>query len=109
MKAFSIDALEAARLRGGRPYHEFLREASLSVGLYVLPAGGTDGQSPHTEDEVYVVLAGMGRFTAGDDTRDVRPDDTLFVAAGVPHRFHDITVDLRLIVMFAPPEGTAAP
>ena len=62
-----------------RPYLEFVRTQSMSVGLYVLPAGGADGQQPHREDEVYVVTAGRARFTAGDETRDVGPGDVLYV------------------------------
>lgn len=54
-----------------------------------------------------MVLAGFGRFTAGDETRDVRAGDVLFVAAGVPHRFHDIEDELHLLVAFALPEGSA--
>ena len=46
----------------GRPYLEFQRSADLSTGLYVLPAGGVDRQQPHTEDEVYCVLAGRARL-----------------------------------------------
>lgn len=90
--------------QSGRNYLEFVRVDSMSAGLYVLPAGATDEQQPHTEDEVYVVLAGRSRFTAGDETRDVEPGDTIFVPANEPHRFHDITQELRLIVVFAPPE-----
>jgi mannose-6-phosphate isomerase-like protein (cupin superfamily) len=94
-----------ARLQGsGEPYLEFLRVESMSAGLYVVAAGATDEQQPHTEDEVYVVLAGRSRFTAGDVTRDVEPGDTIFVPANVPHRFHDISEELRLVVVFAPPE-----
>ncbi len=88
----------------GRPYHEFIRSTSMSVGLYVLDAGAIDGQSPHREDEIYVVLAGRSRFTAGDEVRDVQPGDVIYVHAGVPHRFHDIAEQLQLIVVFAPPE-----
>lgn len=109
MRLHPVAELAAAAAAAGEPYHEFLREPSMSIGLYVLPAGATDGQSPHTEDEAYVVLAGRSRFTAGDATRDVAPGDTIFVPAGVPHRFHDITDELRLIVVFAPPEGSLAP
>jgi mannose-6-phosphate isomerase-like protein (cupin superfamily) len=96
------------RHAAGRPYLEFLRVPDLSLGLYVLEAGSVDGQSPHTEDEAYVVLEGRSSFTAGDETRDVGPGDTIFVAAGVPHRFHDIAERLRLIVMFGPAEGSRA-
>ena len=55
----------ASRLQqSGKAYLEFLRSPALSVGLYVLPAGGVDSQEPHTEDEVYYVLRGTARFCA---------------------------------------------
>lgn len=54
------------------------------------------------------MLAGRSRFTAGDQTRDVEPGDTIFVPANVEHRFHDITDELRLVVVFAPPEYSRA-
>src|SRR6185295_5647541 len=55
----------------GRLYHEFLRVPDLSAGIYVLEAGGTDPQSPHTEDELYYVIAGRSMVTVGDETRPV--------------------------------------
>jgi mannose-6-phosphate isomerase-like protein (cupin superfamily) len=106
--AFTWTALLEAQKDAARPYLEFLRRPSLSAGLYVLPAGATDLQRPHTEDEVYVVAAGGALFTSGDQTREVRAGDVLFVAAGVTHRFHDISEELRLIVVFAPPEDSLA-
>jgi mannose-6-phosphate isomerase-like protein (cupin superfamily) len=103
---FSWPGLLEQHRAEGRPYLEFLRSASMSVGLYVLPAGTLDEQQPHGEDEVYLVVAGGALFTAGGETREIRAGDVLFVAAGVPHRFHDISEDLRTIVCFAPPEGS---
>ena len=75
----------------------------------MLDAGAVDRPQPHAEDEGYVVLAGRARFTAGDETRDVGPGDTLFVAATVPHRFHDIGETLRLIVVVGRGHGCRAP
>lgn len=103
---FTWPALLEAQRVAGRPYLELLRSDALSTGLYVLPPGAVDEQQPHGEDEVYVVAAGGSLFTAGSETREIRAGDVLFVAAGVPHRFHDITEELRLIVVFAPPEGS---
>lgn len=37
---------------------EHLKVADLSVGTYCIPAGGFVDQSPHSEDEIYVVTAG---------------------------------------------------
>ena len=96
MKAWSPEDFEKLRLAAGRPYVEFLREASMSAGLYVLAAGAVDPQQPHSEDEIYVVMAGRSRFTAADETRTVAPGDVIFVAAHVPHRFHDIAEELRI-------------
>jgi mannose-6-phosphate isomerase-like protein (cupin superfamily) len=108
MDAFPLAALSGRQAAAGEPYLEFLRVPDLSLGLYVLEAGAVDRQMPHTEDEAYVVLDGRSRFTAGAETGDVGPGDTLFVAAGVPHRFHDIVETLRLIVVFGPAEGSRA-
>ena len=108
MEHHPLASLVEAQVASGAPYHEFLRRPSMSLGLYVLAPGAVDGQSPHTEDEVYVVLAGRGAFTAGIDTRGVSTGDTILVPAGVPHRFHDIVEELRLVVVFAPAEGSGA-
>ena len=82
---------------------EHVRVPALSVGSYLLPAGCVDDQTPHHQDEVYVVVSGRGRFTDGAETVDVGPGSLLFVPAGEDHRFHDITEDLAVAVVFAPP------
>ena len=108
MTTHRLEALLSAQRASAGPYLEFLRPDSMSVGLYVLPAGETDRQQPHTEDEVYVVLRGRSLFTAAGETRQVQPGDTIFVPARAEHRFHDIAEELVLIVVFAPPEGSSA-
>lgn len=106
--AWELADLMAREAASGRPYHEFLRVPDLSVGLYVLEAGGVDHQSPHTEDEAYVVMSGRARFRMGDQDIPVGQGMTLFVAAGVEHRFHDIEERLVLLVAFGPAEGSRA-
>jgi len=89
-------------------YREVVRCASLSAGVYVIPAKAPDLQSPHNEDEVYVVLRGRARFRYGDSTAMVGPGDLLFVEAHEPHRFEDVTEEIVLAVFFAPPEGSVS-
>jgi mannose-6-phosphate isomerase-like protein (cupin superfamily) len=108
MDAFELADVVAEREAGGKPYLEFITVPDLSVGLYVLAVGQPDLQQPHTEDEVYYVVSGRGKITVGDDVRDVRPGSIVFVAATVPHKFHDITEDLTLLVAFGPAEGSRA-
>jgi mannose-6-phosphate isomerase-like protein (cupin superfamily) len=97
------------RLReSGRAYLEFLREPTMSLGLYALPAGGVDPQQPHTEDEAYYIIQGRGMIRVGNEDRPVEPGSTVYVAANVAHRFHTITEDLLILVFFAPAEYTLA-
>jgi mannose-6-phosphate isomerase-like protein (cupin superfamily) len=74
----------------------------------VLAPGQPDLQQPHTEDEAYYVIAGAARMSVGDVVRDVAAGSIVFVAAGVPHRFHDIVEELRILVVFGPAEGSRA-
>jgi mannose-6-phosphate isomerase-like protein (cupin superfamily) len=106
MQAWDVATLDAARADAGQLYHEFLSVPDLSGGLYVLEAGATDPQSPHTEDELYVVMAGRGRIIVGDDEAAVGPGSVVFVAADVPHRFVDIVERLVILVAFGPAEGS---
>ena len=106
MQAFELNDLIQTHAERDRLYYEFLREPTMSLGLYVLPAGGTDPQQPHNEDEVYYVISGRAQITVGEETQFVQPGSTVFVGKHVPHKFHDISEDLTLLVFFAPPEGS---
>ncbi len=106
--SWSLEELVARRASAGRAYLEFLHVPDLSAGLYVLEAGGVDGQSPHTEDEVYVVISGRGRLRMGDEDVAVGPGSVAFVAAGIEHRFHDIEERLTILVAFGPAEYARA-
>jgi len=87
-------------------FTETLRVPDLSVGTYSIPAGGVDNQTPHTEDEIYVVKTGRATVVAASGTAAVGPGSVIYVPAGEEHRFTDVTEDLALIVVFAPPYGS---
>ena len=95
--------------RGRNEFTEHLRVPAMSIGTYSIPAGGTDDQTPHAEDEVYVVLTGRAQFTSAHQTVPVGPGTTLFVPADEEHRFHQVTEDLVVRVIFAPPYGGRRP
>ena len=81
---------------------ENFRVPALSVGTYCIPAGGVDDQSPHAEDEIYVVTAGQARISTPLSVAEVGPGSVVFVPAGEEHRFVDVTEDLVLLVVFGP-------
>ena len=107
-RGYLLHQLALQQAESDRPYLEFLRVPSMSVGLYVLPAGGEDKQLPHSEDEVYYVVEGRSRFMAGQMHVDVEPGAVLFVAKEVEHRFYDISETMRILVFFAPAEYSLA-
>jgi mannose-6-phosphate isomerase-like protein (cupin superfamily) len=108
MDAFEIEQLLADRRQSQKVYLEFLRVPALSAGLYVLPAGGTDPQQPHTEDEVYYIVAGRARIMVAGESRPVGPGSIVYVKANDEHRFYDIAEDVSILVFFAPAEYTLA-
>jgi mannose-6-phosphate isomerase-like protein (cupin superfamily) len=105
----SLDGLERARLESGGAYLEFLRVPAMSAGLYTLDAGASDPQRPHTEDEIYIILEGRAQISVGDTDFPANAGDTIFVPAKLPHRFHSIAEALKVIVVFAPAEGSGKP
>src|SRR5579864_7633525 len=104
MEAFEIDRLMAEQKRAQQDYLEFLNVPALSAGLYMLAAGAVDGQQPHTEDEIYYVISGRASIRVGDEDCAVQAGSLIYVPANVEHRFHSISEELRLLVLFAPAE-----
>jgi mannose-6-phosphate isomerase-like protein (cupin superfamily) len=90
----------------GAPFAELLAHGTMSLEMYA--PQGIDLQTPHTRDELYVVVAGQGRFVHGTDEQAFGPGDCFFVAAGIEHRFVDFTPDFKTWVVFYGPEGGEA-
>ena len=103
---FDLPTVSAERAQAGKFYQEFLRVPALSAGVYVLPAGGTDPQKPHQEDEVYYVVRGHAKMRVGSEEQVVKAGSVIFVAAEVEHRFFDISEELEVLVFFAPAESS---
>jgi mannose-6-phosphate isomerase-like protein (cupin superfamily) len=105
VKVFRLDELDAERAANEGAYLQFLRERNMSVGLYALDAGTVDPQQPHGQDEVYFVVSGRASITVGVETTQVARGSVVYVPAGVTHKFHHISEDLRVLVVFSPPES----
>jgi mannose-6-phosphate isomerase-like protein (cupin superfamily) len=87
----------------GRPFVVAYEHGTLTIELYA--PRGVDAQTPHTRDEVYVVVQGEGWFVNGPTRHRFGPGDLLFVPAGALHRFEEFTADLAVWVIFYGPEG----
>jgi mannose-6-phosphate isomerase-like protein (cupin superfamily) len=104
MQAYELADLISQRADSNKLYFEFIKVPDLSMGLYVLPAGGVDPQLPHTEDEVYYVVSGRAQIKVADEDRAVQAGSIVYVAKNIEHRFHSIEEELTVIVFFAPAE-----
>jgi hypothetical protein len=104
-RVVSLRDVEQRRRESRGLYLEFLRCPVLSSGLYGLEAGATDPQTPHLEDEVYVVLRGRARLRIGKVDHAVQEGTIAFVPREVPHRFHSVQERLEVLVVFAPAES----
>ena len=80
-----------------------IRHGTMRAGIYA--PRGRDPQGPHTQDEIYIVIAGRGTFAKGEGRRPFGPGDLIFVEAGAEHRFEDFTPDFATWVVFWGPEG----
>jgi oxalate decarboxylase/phosphoglucose isomerase-like protein (cupin superfamily) len=109
MLAYELDQLSSQHANSNKLYLEFLKVPDLSMGLYVLPAGSTDPQSPHTEDEVYYVVSGRAKILVAEKNQNVQAGSIVYVPKNVAHRFHSIDEELTVLVFFAPAEYSNRP
>jgi mannose-6-phosphate isomerase-like protein (cupin superfamily) len=100
-QVFDIDAIKDSLSGDSVQYREFLRVPSLSCGVYHLPVGAKDMQTPHDEDEVYFVLSGRARMQVGEEMKEVSSGNILYVKATETHSFFEIEEDMTLLVFFA--------
>jgi len=89
--------------RAGQRSVALLNHGTLEVKLSA--PRGINEQTPHTRDEVYVVMDGEGFLWCDGDRQRFGPGDLLFVPSGAEHRFEDFTDNLTVWVIFYGPEG----
>ncbi len=99
------NALEALS-KHDQPFIELFKHGSLVVEMY--QPDKIDHQTPHSRDELYVVVSGTGWFVNGDNRQSFEPGEVLFVPCGVEHRFEDFTCDFATWVIFYGPKGGEA-
>ena len=87
----------------GEPFATAFRHGTMSVELYT--PRGRDLQTPHAQDELYIVATGRGEFSLAGERMTFGPGNVLFAPAGVEHRFENFTADFATRVVFYGPQG----
>lgn len=99
---------KAAPIPEGRRSAEMMAHGSMTLRYYA--PSSVDAQTPHDQDEVYIVQAGRGTVLSGRsestlERRAFGPGDAIFVPAGHVHRFVDFSDDFAVWVVFWGPTG----
>lgn len=95
-----VDAAMAALAKHpeGKPFVTLLERGRMYVEIY--QPKKVDLQTPHDQDEIYVVISGSGTFFNAGERHPFHPGNLIFVPAGVEHRFENFTEDFKTWVIF---------
>ncbi len=102
-----LAAAKAAPIPDGARSALLMQHGSMRLRYYA--PKGRDAQTPHDQDELYVVAAGSGTFVLNGMRRTFGPGDALFAPAGAEHRFEDFSEDFGTWVVFYGPKGGERP
>lgn len=86
---------------------EVMSRGTMLTGFY--KPDKTDDQTPHDQDEVYLVYSGSGTFMNDGERVKVKTGDFLFVPAFAEHRFEEFSDDFAVWVVFYGPKGGEKP
>jgi mannose-6-phosphate isomerase-like protein (cupin superfamily) len=71
---------------------------SMSVSIFAPKE--KDFQTPHDQDELYIIVSGGGTFTLNGANSAFEPGDVLFAPAGAEHHFTHFSPDFAAWVVF---------
>lgn len=83
------------------PFFQGMAHRTVSVELF--EPKGRDMQTPHAQDELYIVRQGHGRLEKAGEVIDVATGDVMMIEAGVDHRFVTFSEDFSVWVIFYGP------
>ncbi|WP_265569319.1 cupin domain-containing protein [Sphingomicrobium nitratireducens] len=85
------------------PFFAGMGHGSMSVELF--EPRGRDMQTPHPQDEIYIVRQGKGCIEKEGEVIAVDAGDVIFIEAGAHHRFVEFSDDFSVWVVFYGPAG----
>jgi mannose-6-phosphate isomerase-like protein (cupin superfamily) len=100
-------ALEAAKeqLAGesAKVYTQLMKHGTMQLEYFAPQV--EDTQTPHLQDELYIIVSGSSDFMLEDKVISCAAGDALFVPAGMEHRFIHFTADFATWVVFYGKQG----
>lgn len=97
------ETVEQLRKNTSKEFAMLMKHGSMSIEYFT--PNKVDRQTPHKQDEIYVIANGSGTFFGGGDRVSFKSGDVIFVPAGMEHRFENFTEDFATWVIFYGKEG----
>jgi mannose-6-phosphate isomerase-like protein (cupin superfamily) len=103
MKSSVIKALQNLSVKEEQLFVNVIEHGSMHVEIY--KPINIDPQTPHNQDELYVIINGSGDFVLNGSRSTFQQGDVIFVPALAEHRFENFTEDFATWAIFYGPEG----
>lgn len=85
------------------PFTVMMKHGTMTIE-YFAPQE-VDTQTPHKQDEIYVIIKGHSSFYRNGEKTTCKKNDILFVPAGMEHRFENFSDDFATWVIFYGADG----
>lgn len=92
------DAIEQLTKEKDSMFTTMMQHGSMKVEYYA-PLGN-DPQTPHSQDELYIISSGEAKFLRDGERVACKKGDVLFVPARMEHRFENFSDDFSTWVIF---------
>ena len=102
-KLTAEDALKQLLKQTEFPFTVMMKHGTMTIE-YFAPQE-TDTQTPHKQDEIYVIIKGHATFYRDGERTSCKKNDILFVPAGMEHRFENFSDDFATWVIFYGADG----
>ena len=97
------EAVAQLQLEDIQRFTVVMKHGSMSVEYYAPKV--KDLQTPHLQDEIYIIASGKACFMLEDKKISCMSGDVLFAPAGKKHKFENFSEDFATWVIFYGPEG----
>ncbi|MDJ1499051.1 cupin domain-containing protein [Xanthocytophaga agilis] len=101
LKNLPLPATE--KWKDGVWYIEVYRHGTMQLEIFA--PKNKDYQTPHEQDELYIIISGTSEFIKESEHYTCKVGDVIFVEAGRVHRFENFSDDFITWVIFYGPKG----
>ena len=86
--------------------HSPVQAENFVMGYVELDPGGSVPMHEHIQEEVYYIVKGAGSIEVGDETKEVRTGDAIYIPTNKPHCLTNTSENPMTMMFVYSPGGT---